>query len=684
MLLLDIINKIRSLLPKGEMDSSAKDILKYDATNKWLGELGLPDLNIELEHQLKIVSLGSGCIKNMTFAAAAALRGSDKVYIMAGEDTWMVQVLLHFVGRDNIRSYMPKSVKWTQWHNDPVLDKIALEIQNDLKKGLSLCLAVAGDVAIYSNFYPLAEKLEKKAISWEVIPGVSFLNALSVETKKPLVGEGQQLLIGHLDHGSDLNSWLKIADVIALYSPNTTTDLEKNINSSSLKTARAIVVSNDNRKPQAINLLKAKKMKFPGITLLERTIDRRADINKLDEHFGQSAWDSQGRLFAVRYPNELWWSEGGDVKSLKFRYRIPGPPFHDPRCLFIDSNDSLYISVKNPKGDPFAQTLKSVDQGNTFKRVIDRCFWGMDQDSTGRIYGGVYHENNEPDAQCTVFVSCDQGQVWYDISSPSWHKQNHVHGLGIDPSTGWIYANLGDVDELDGCWRSKGIFSSVTEIGSEGECYVKVDSVEGFEIGDCIVICIEGKSICAHISNVKLDKLYLSEDIEFPFVVGGQSFIFKNDWILKFQHPNVSFQFTGIAFKGDSIYLADDNGGKKNPDRVVVHMAADDGADNISRPSPALCSSESDGWGAFFICLDNKGVLWTGVRPYAGAGRLWRSEDGKNWESVLESKSEDLPLWRGTHTLRDATRGQVGDGRNLTSVSGGIIVPMTTSAIRLK
>lgn len=113
--------------------------------------------------------------------------------------------------------------------------------------------------------------------------------------------------------------------------------------------------------------------------------------------------------------------------------------------LLVDSRGYIYIYGGN-------EVLRSTDGGDNWSVVLDLASvsgevqWeGTAEDSSGNIYIGQY----QPGMTAVIRKSTDGGatfpSVWEDESA------RHVHGLGIDPYTGYIYAGI---DEPAGLLRS--------------------------------------------------------------------------------------------------------------------------------------------------------------------------------------------------------------------------------------
>jgi hypothetical protein len=312
----------------------------------------------------------------------------------------------------------------------------------------------------------------------------------------------------------------------------------------------------------------------------------------------------------------------------------------------------------------------SQDQGATFSLVLNRCCWGFDEDKAGNLFAGVYHEVRDPDAECALYWSRD-GVTWADIAPAAWRTQTHVHHIAVDPNSGWLYANLGDVPDLRGCWRCKLEPIRVSRAAAHGSAVLALESATTLSAGDELVIWAD-KPQRTTVVNADGATAQIAAPLETDITEGATGLVVR--WIMKVQSEGEPLQFAGLCFKEGFIYLADDNPPSRNAENVVVYRAHDDGSDTPAAPQPVLQAAPGSGWGAFFCELDSKGRIWTATRPLNGKGNVLVSEDGTTWRSAAQATPEDLPCWRGTHTFRDASIGQTGDGRFLTGPNAEVLV----------
>lgn len=387
-------------------------------------------------------------------------------------------------------------------------------------------------------------------------------------------------------------------------------------------------------------------------------------MNKLiGDHYGPNARDSKGRLFAVRYPDQFYASLSGAASELKPVYTFPDDP-EDARGLFISSDNSIFVGLKGFKDGDFGRTYMSRDQGRTFSQVYDACFWGMDEDANGHLYMGVYHERNEPGPGCALAKSVDQGENWVNIALPDWAEQTHVHGLGINPTTNWLYANLGDEQGFDGCWRSKNTYTAITQNIPAGCAKVPVANCAPFSPGDLVLVHDSTDAEIRTVEAVDPPYLYLANPLARDILLSGNPYVFRMDWVHKFCNEEKTMQFNGIAFRSDVIFLSDNVAPSSKQGNHIVYKTQDDGTDAPVEPEPSLTNDMSDAWGTFFLRSDANKRIWTGVRPVEGTGYVWVNSGADIWLLVDAAPEESFETWRQTHTFRDFTQGQTGNANN--------------------
>jgi len=640
--------------------------------------------------RIHMVALGLGVREHLTIGAAERLAAADYVYVMANEKSWMVSFAVDIAGKDKVRTYMPATVSWgAGWARDPVFERVADEVAGLVAEGRDVVFAMAGDVAIFGNIADsMVPCLQARGLTWDVYPGVSFLNAISLETGVPLIGEEDHLAVTYVPHATMLEEVFRTANVVVLYNPGDVDGLREYIAARGVHSALMVFHGVYGKRGTVVDLSVDLDAPIRGLVVLRRLpepgaatrtsplvppADKAAETS-LARHVGVNAWDAQGRLFALAYPDRLLWAPDGDPRRLEDRFHFAQRP-GDARGLFIDSGDHLFVGLKGHVRGAFGRTYRSEDAGESFTMVLDRCFWGMDEDAVGNLFAGVYHESNEADVECALYWSSDGGHTWTDIAASDWREQFHVHYLAVNPATGWLYATLGDVPGLNGCWRCRPQVLELAEAIPAGGSVLRLASVADLARGDVIVVPGTGRVV---VEAVDRGAIRCAPGCAVALEAGAR--LLRADWTAKFGDYEGRQQYCGIAFDGKDVYLADDNGPARNPGRVLVYRARDDGDDRLVEPTPVLLGGPESGWGAFFLERDRSGRWWTAARPVGGPGTVWTSIDGTNWSKVCETLEEDIPCWRGTHTFRDGTLGQTGDGRSLGGPRGEMVVPYLNRA----
>ncbi|MCK4444220.1 MAG: DUF2341 domain-containing protein, partial [Thermoplasmata archaeon] len=131
------------------------------------------------------------------------------------------------------------------------------------------------------------------------------------------------------------------------------------------------------------------------------------------------------------------------------------------RFIFVTSSDRLFLNTVGHSSGDTNRLYYSDNGGVSFTQVTDANitnmrFIGFTENTTnGDLFIGRYETANT----ANIFKSTNDGINWTDISDSTWDDgytggARHIHNPEIDPSTGWLYATLGDVD-VDGVWRSK-------------------------------------------------------------------------------------------------------------------------------------------------------------------------------------------------------------------------------------
>ena len=632
---------------------------------------------------IHFVGIGLGLKKHLTIGGHEELKRSSFVYVMANENSWMVRFVSEIVGPEKVRSYMPRSVKWDSgWHKDKIFSKVVDEVEDLVADGKHISFAMAGDVAIYGNVADsIVPIFRERGLVWDVFPGVSFLNALSMLTGEPVVGESDNFMVTFAQTPMELDEIFIVANTVILYNPGGFEDLADYISSRNIVYARMIVHGVYGKESTYVDLIKDKRTKIKGIVILKRAREnyqsserKYTDFTRtLDFHIGSNGWNRKFELFALSYPNKLLWSSSGEPEHLRLLHTFPDNP-SDVRGFFIDSKGYIYASLKGHNKGTFGRTYVSTDNGKSFEQVLGQSCWKFDEDRYGNIFAGVYHEKGEPNSSCSIFWSADSGRTWVDIASPEWVDQDHVHNIAVDPATDWLYVCLGDKISLRGCWRAKVTSAFINRSYPTGSKIIEIESItneKNLSVGDILYFA---NGFHAVIEAVSANHLKLRAPLDRPVSQGMR--LLSVSWYHKIVDFDNSLQFTGLAFKNGSIFLGNDTGPGKSKTRVIVFKACDDGSDTPNVPFPVLQVERDYGWGCFYLEIDRQDRLWAYLRPIKGKGGIWVSKDGNSWVSIEETPEEDLPCWRGTHTYRDGTLGSTGDGRNLTGPDSQMIVPL--------
>jgi hypothetical protein len=182
-------------------------------------------------------------------------------------------------------------------------------------------------------------------------------------------------------------------------------------------------------------------------------------------HAVRNAWDADGRHYVVSGSRDLYRSDNGG-SSYSLVYTFPDNPGRI-YGLFVDSQRRVWVSTSWEASGIDGRSYRSTDYGATFTQITSYeagynsgniAWWPMVEDTNGDLYVGQYNlTKGGPNTiqKCNIWKSTNGGTSWTNIADASWSATYHIHGLGIDTSTGWLYATTGDVDGTDGIWRSK-------------------------------------------------------------------------------------------------------------------------------------------------------------------------------------------------------------------------------------
>jgi len=166
---------------------------------------------LQSQGKLYVVGIGPGCVELLTLKAKKTLQRADFVI---GHERY-VELIKNIVNGEIIKSRMGREVERV---------RMAIELVRD---GRVVCLVSGGDPSIYGLAPLVAEIIYRNNIDvdWEVIPGVSALNATSPLFGSALSGDHAVISLSDL-----LTPWEVIEKrlrkalegdfVIAIYNPS--------------------------------------------------------------------------------------------------------------------------------------------------------------------------------------------------------------------------------------------------------------------------------------------------------------------------------------------------------------------------------------------------------------------------------------------------------------------------------
>jgi hypothetical protein len=288
--------------------------------------------------------------------------------------------------------------------------------------------------------------------------------------------------------------------------------------------------------------------------------------------FRASDYDLFGNLYIQgrepSAPDKLYKSTDGG-KTFSVVYTLDAGGRFQRKALFIDSQNRIFISAEGFTSENSTRLLRSTDGGQTFSQVLAAPVWDMDEDASGNLYAGRYWQATSDGAK--VYKSTNGGANWTGISSSSWTSENtsHVHRVRIDPTTGWLYATIGDTNgtgALTGLWRSK-----------------------------------------------------LKDGTDWVRIYGDTPTTLKS-------------AFVGIVFANSYIYLGDDNELDNGRIYRFQDDGTSD-LRTVSDSDLVLNITDGVNRAAFYFQKDDTGRMWVTFYPYPSPadGQLWTSEDGTTW-----------------------------------------------------
>ena len=616
---------------------------------------------------IAFVSIGTGDRGDLTPRARDCLTAADLIFVMAVPDSWVLRFLVEVVGDDRrIRGYRPASVMWTRWRDHPVFGEIADELAARHHRGESLAVVVAGDFSLYSVAVPLIPRLRERGLAWTAIPGVSFLGMAVAEAGEPLTFEGENLIVVGSDDLDDLQRGLATAEAAVVYHPSGMAGLVEYSRSASVASAYSVVTAPAGGRVSLTDLKTDTPADLYGLVMLRGT--RRAGRPRaVAAHIGLNGWDRDGRLVALAYPDCLWVAADGRPSSLRPRHRFAGDA-QDASGLFIDSRNAIFVGLSGFAEAPFGRTYVSRDEGVSFVLILPVCCSRFDEAPDGDLFAAAPAVQNRTSAAASLLWSSDGGQNWCDVAAPEWGGAD-VRCVAIEPATGRVYATLSGATDAPGLWRSGGRRPAVRAAAAAGERRLAIDSAADIGAGSRLVIPGSPRESVA-VAAVAGSDLLLAAPLAAPVSAGTRLYLL--DWRLACSGgAGRRLRFGTMAFYGGALYLASD--GSRRHEGVTVWRCREAAGSAATVLVPALTAPPGSGRSASFLERDRSGRLWAGIVPVGGEGQVWGSDDGIAWDLAATAVEEDLPLWRGTHTFRDATLGHTGDGRSLSAPDGAIL-----------
>ena len=218
------------------------------------------------------VGIGPGPVDLITLRAEKILRMSDRVFILGREGSARVRLLEHFVPKDRIRRYEPGTIRWGVARADPVHETIASEVAGLLTAGKQVAVAAPGDMSFFSSFGYLQAPLARRGIQWEFVPGVSFVQAVSLATGTALAEDQDTLVVTRIDEVSELDDIFKVATVVVLYdvAAKKMRDLSRYAIHRGLLSAKSVRVGHDELTTHAVDLLQPEPRLRRGSVVLRR------------------------------------------------------------------------------------------------------------------------------------------------------------------------------------------------------------------------------------------------------------------------------------------------------------------------------------------------------------------------------------------------------------------------------
>ena len=147
------------------------------------------------------------------------------------------------------------------------------------------------------------------------------------------------------------------------------------------------------------------------------------------------------------------------------------------RRIFCSNNGDVFVSGQNATSPGLWKINGTPTQVLTLtgKTMI----WGMDEDASGNLYAGEY--STSPDGAARIWKSTDNGDTWDEKFSADLGASSidHIHDLRVDPTTGYIYATIGD-PTTDTLLRSVDAGENWTVVVTGGDQLLAITFLDGY------------------------------------------------------------------------------------------------------------------------------------------------------------------------------------------------------------
>ena len=128
--------------------------------------------------------------------------------------------------------------------------------------------------------------------------------------------------------------------------------------------------------------------------------------------------------------------------------------------IYVNKYDQVFASPYTDAATADLGLWRSLNEGQTWAKVLplpaDCAIWGIDEDSSGNLYAGVYTTGSTT-GKAKIYMSINNGSSW----TQSYYDANarHIHDVAVDKTNGYIYASVGDLNV--GSWNTSYIIKSV-------------------------------------------------------------------------------------------------------------------------------------------------------------------------------------------------------------------------------